>query len=88
MTNIYDIKPTKFKGGGNYEIRHYIGEGPAFGGGTDLGIHGDKYDLNGWTWFPHSFIDALGKGKSVFTGDIDNNNIHFKVKEVEVFKIT
>ena len=34
---------------------------------------------------PNSYKDVLGKGKSIFTGDNDNNK--FNLKEIEVFKL-
>jgi len=86
LTNIYDSKPTKFPSGGGYEIRNYKGCGPAFGGGTDLGVHGNNIVKSGWSWFPHSFKDTLGKGNTIFTGNLEKNNIDFKIEEVEVFK--
>ena len=33
----------------------------------------------------HSYQDVLGKGNSIFSGDINNRN--FKLKELEVFKL-
>ena len=90
LTNIYNSNPTKFPcPDPNYAVRNYIGCGPAFGSGTDLGIQEDinKRCGKGWSWFPHTFKDTLGKGKSIFTGDLDNNNCIFEVKEVEIFRI-
>ena len=90
LTNIYNSEPKKFPSTGNYEIRNYKNCGPAFGGGTDLGIGENRFDLcgKGWAYFPHTFIDVDKKfDKRVFTGDLDNNNILFDVQEVEVFKI-
>ena len=37
--------------------------------------------------FPVSYKDVLGKGKSIFTGDIDKNNKNFILKELEVFQL-
>ena len=37
--------------------------------------------------FPHSYQDILGKGRSIFTGDLNNSNTSFNLKEIEVFKI-
>lgn len=90
LTNIHNTIPAKFpsyKSG--YEIRNYFNCGPAFGSGTDLGIqeYGNNICGRGWSWFPHSFQDTLGFGKSIFTGDLDNNNAIFEIKEVEVFKV-
>ena len=33
----------------------------------------------------NDYQDSLGKGYSVFTGDV--NNTHFKLKEMEIFKV-
>ena len=90
LTNIHNTGPEKFpskKGG--YEIRNYSNCGPAFGSGTDLGIQEDSNNIcgRGWSWFPSSFQDTLGYGKSVFTSNFDNNNVIFEIKEVEIFKI-
>ena len=88
--NIYNTSPSKFpsqKRG--YEVRNYSNCGPAFGWGTDLGIQENENDIcgRGWSWFPGSFKDTLGYGKSIFTGDLDNNNVIFEILEVEVFKV-
>ena len=90
LTNIYNTNPANFPSKQNgYEIRNYSNCGPAFGSGTDLGIQEDinKICGKGWSWFPSTFKDTLGKGKSVFTGDLDKNNCIFEVKELEVFKV-
>ena len=89
LTNIHNTKPAKFPSAGGYEIRNYLDCGPAFGGGTDLGVQEYLNNIcgRGWSWFPHSFKDTLGYGKSVFTSDFDNNNVIFDIKEVEVFKV-
>ena len=90
LINIYNTEPIKFPCiNSGYAIRNYYECGPAFGSGTDLGIHenANKTCGEGLSWFPHTFKDTLGKGKSVFTGDLDNNNCLFEVKEVEVFKV-
>ena len=90
LMNIYNTSPSKFpsqKRG--YEVRNYSNCGPAFGWGTDLGIQENENDIcgRGWSWFPGSFKDTLGYGKSIFTGDLDNNNVIFEIQEVEVFKV-
>jgi len=41
----------------------------------------------GWSYFPNTYPDVLGKGKSIFTGDSNNDNCKFKIKEIEIFKI-
>ena len=87
LTNIHNTQPTKFPSkNDNKEIRHYSGYGPAFGYGTDLGINGNISNNGGWSNFPYTYQDVLGKGKSIFTND--NNNGSFKVNEIEVFKLS
>ena len=57
-----------------------------FGNGNDLGIYADILNKGGWANFScYTYIDSLGKGYSIFTGN--SNNITFKVKEIEVFKL-
>ena len=42
---------------------------------------------NCWTTFPFYYKEILSKAKSVFGGNLDNNEACFKDKEVEVFKL-
>ena len=89
LTNIHNSEPTKFpsKNDGK-EIWNTPNYGPVFGGGPyDLGINGDFINEGGWSNFPYSYQDILGKGKSVFTGDLNNKNSFFKIKEIETFKL-
>jgi len=84
LTNIHGTEPTKFPNSDtNYSIRDYSTYGPTFGGGYD--IHTNKE--GSYANFPHSYQDILGKGKSIFTGDLNNDNRNFNLKEIEVFKI-
>ena len=84
LINIHKTEPTKFPISGScYSIFDDSNYGPTFGVGHDIKIC--KNDIH--TNFPSSYKDILGKGKSVFTGDLDNNNNSFKLKEIEVFKI-
>ena len=82
LTNIHGIEPTKFP---NSDSQYYIYDnstyGPTFGGGHDIKI----YKNGSYSNFPYSYKDILGKGKSIFTGDLNNNK--FNLKEIEVFKI-
>jgi len=88
LSNIYNIEPTKFPSKNDQkEVRNYSDEGPGFGNGSDLGVYGDILNKGGWSNFPYTYPDILGKGKSIFTGDSNNSNSGFKIKEIEVFKI-
>ena len=88
LTNIHNTAPTKYPNTQNYEHAVYHGNdrGPCFGGNHDLGIH-DNYlnNTNSYCRLGHSYPDVLGKGNSVFSGDVNNSN--FKLKELEVFKL-
>ena len=84
LTNIHGTEPTKFPNSNtNYSIYDHSEKGPTFGGGFDIHTNKDGSYAN----FPHSYKDILGKGKSIFTGDLNNSNSNFKLKEIEVFKI-
>jgi len=90
LSNIYNTEPTKFPSNNNQkeEVYHHSGYGPIFGGGSkDLGVRGDFLNSGGWSNFPNTYKDILGKGKSIFTGNSNNSNSDFKIKEIEVFKI-
>ena len=86
LSNIYDIPPNKFDLKNNQNgVFHYYNQGPVFGSNAFLitNILGKNK-----TFFPDNFIDNLNKGKSIFTGNEDNNDEYFNIKEIEVFKIT
>ena len=84
LTNIHNIEPTKFPSKKDQnEVYHDPSCGPSFGYGTDIYI----YNNNNESYFPYTYPDILGKGKSIFTGDLNNNNAYFKIKEIEVFKL-
>ena len=88
LTNIHGTKPTKFPcNNDQHEVYHHPSDGPRFGGGCDLGIYSDFIKDGGWSGFPYTYKDIIGKGKSIFTGDLNNNNPRFKIKEIEIFKI-
>ena len=87
LSNIYNTEPTKFPYVKDRSVGHYPDYGPIFG--NDLYLYNNFTDDNSnYSYFPCSYQDTLGKGKSIFTGDFNNNNIYFKLKEVEVFKIS
>jgi len=86
LTNIYNTEPMKFQSKNNEcEIYYNSDRGPSFGNGPDLAIEKNFEETGGYSHFPKTYIDILGKGNSVFTGNI--NNDEFKVKEIEVFKL-
>ena len=85
LTNIYNTEPTKFpsNNSGN-NVYHGGSYGPLFGYECDFYI---RYDFsNSDSYFPKSYNDVLGKGKSIFTGD--PNNTKLNIKEIEIFKLT
>jgi len=86
LSNIYNTEPTKFPSKNDQkEVAHNSGFGPCFGGGNDLGVNDDILKDGGWSGFPYTYKDILGKGKSIFSGY--SNISGFKIKEIEVFKI-
>ena len=90
LINIHNTEPTKFpfKNKDQYSVYHYSTVGPCFGGGYDIGVNNDNFfDKNSYAHFPYSYQDILGKGNSIFTGDLNNSNYYFKLKEIEVFKL-
>ena len=87
LTSIHNTPPTKFPNTQNFDkaIYHHSNWGPDFG--DDLFI-GDNYlnnNSSGCERFGSSYPDILGKGRSIFSGDLYLNN--FKLKELEVFKL-
>ena len=87
LTNIHNTEPTKFPSkNDNKESYHHSTYGICFGGGHDLGINSDFINSGGWSNFSFTYQDILGKGKSIFTSDLNNNNISFKIKEIEIIK--
>ena len=88
LSNIYNTEPTKFPSKNDKkEVYHNSSYGPCFGGGCDIGVNGDILNSGGWSGFPYTYPDILGKGKSIFTGDSNNNIYKIQIKEIEVFKI-
>ena len=89
LSNIHNTEPTKFPYKSGRSVFHDSNDGPSFGNGTDLRFGNDKKEFNAensnYSCFPNSYQDNLGKGKSVFTGNL--NNEYFILKEIEVFKI-
>ena len=86
LTNIHGTQPTKFESkNDNKEVYHHSSYGPSFGYGCDLAINTDFINDGSWSNFPSTYQDNLGKGKSIFTGDLNNNK--FKLTEIEIFKL-
>ena len=85
LTNIYGTEPTKFPNSDSrYSIYDNSSHGPIFGNGHTIKITKNASYSN----FPSaSYQDSLGKGKSIFTGDLNNDNQKLNLKEIEVFKI-
>ena len=88
ITNIYNTEPTKFPYAKNRSVYHDSSYGPYFGYGADLGFSTSFGGNSNWSNFPYSYKDVLGKGRSIFTGDFNNNNKKFKLKEIEIFKLS
>ena len=89
LTNIYNTVPTKYSNitNQNLAVYHYSGYGPTFGGGHDIYICNNYLNSNSsYSGLGHSYQDILGKGNSIFSGDINTRD--FKLKELEVFKIS
>ena len=87
MTNIHGTEPTKFPIM-NYIFGTYnsLKYGPIFGH-VDIRIYDDYTKSNCECEFPKSYKDTLNKGKSIFTGNLDNNNTKLNTIEIEVFKL-
>ena len=95
LTNIHETAPTKFPNtqDQNYAIYHHPSYGPTFGNGFVLYISNNYLNNNNNGSYSNlsnnsfAYPDVLGKGKSVFTGDANNNNTKINIKELEVFKL-
>ena len=92
LKNIHNTEPTKFPLKNNeqyqYSVYHNSTYGPSFGGGHDIGvIYSDFQNNNSYSNFPYSYNDILGKGSSIFSGNLNNNDYNYKLKELEVFKL-
>ena len=58
--------------------------GPTF---DDLYIYKDYNNQECEINFPRGFKDILGKGKSIFSGDFNNNIKKTKIKDIEIFQL-
>ena len=88
LINIHNSAPTKFNSKSQNEgVYHDSGRGPTFGECCDISISSDFINKDSSSDFPCRYVDSLGKGKSIFTGDFNNGNGNFKLKEIEVFQM-
>ena len=88
LKNIHNSEPTKFNAKSEKEgVYHDSNYGPTFGEACDIYICSDFLNSDSSTDFPCRYVDTLGKGKSIFTGDFNNNNAKFRLKEIEVFQV-
>ena len=84
LTNIHGTNPIKFLSDKEKKVKHHINYGPTFV--SDIWIRTNFCDKNNDSDFLNHWNDSSGKGKSIFTGDLNNNNVRFALSEVEVFK--
>ena len=91
LTNIYNIEPTKFnRTNDNYGVYFNSSHGPWFGNNSNIGfyyVYSQSNNCYSNFGVNEGYKDTLGKGKSIFTGDENNNNIYYKLKEIEAFKL-
>ena len=88
LINIHNTEPTKFPTKSKDEgINHQLDRGPTFGPNCDITISTDYINNDSCSDFPCRYKDILGKGKSIFTSDPNNNNGKFRLREIEVFTI-
>ena len=90
LTNIHGTAPTKYPNtDSRYSVYHNSDRCAVFGGGHDICIANDCFNNNNsFSYIGGSYKDVLGKGCSIFTGDANNNNNNFKLKELEAFKLS
>ena len=89
LINIHNSGPIKFKAKSENEgVYHNSSCGPTFGSNCDIGIAiSDFLNSDAYTDFPCRYVDTLGKGRSIFTGDFNNDITNFRLKEIEVFQL-
>ena len=86
LTNIYGTEPTKFPHNeGEDSLKYDPNYGPAF---DDFIIKNNCLIAEHQSYFPRGHKDVLHKGSSIITGFNDNNKKYFKIKEIEVFKLS
>ena len=89
LTNIYGTEPTKFsqRENNNRSVNHHPQRSACFGNYNDIQVYQDYKNSDSVSTFPCDFTDTLNRGKSIFTGDLNNSNNKFRIKELEVFKL-
>ena len=88
LTNIHNTEPTKFMTKNAKEgVHHSSGYGPTFGSYCDIGITSDFVNSDSSSDFPCRYNDILGKGKSIFTSNFNNDKSNFRLNEIEVFNL-
>ena len=88
LTNSHGIEPSKFPTKNEKEgVSHNSNYDPTFGTHCDIATNSDFVNSDSSSDFPCRYQDILNKGKSILTGNFDNNNGTFRLKEVEVFKL-
>ena len=90
LTNNFGIEPTKFKDKNtNKNVRHSSDYGPSFGDhNSDISVYSNFLEKNSSSNFPEQYNDTTGMGKSLFTGNRNTGESSFKIKEIEVFKVS
>ena len=88
LINIHNSEPMKFQvKSGSEGVYHNSSYGPTFGSCCDITIPSDFINSDSCSDFPCRYTDNLGKGRSIFTGDSNNSNSNFRIKEIEVFRM-
>jgi len=87
LTNVHGTEPTKFPSKDKLNVYHNPSRGPNFGNNNDIRVFDNYLDSKCRFNFPTNYDDILNKGKSIFTGDLNNNNTDAKINEIEVFQI-
>ena len=88
LTNNLEVEPTVFKSKSSKNVHHKEDYGPSFGEhDSDLSIYDNYLEKESKSNFPEQYDDTTGIGKVLFTGNDNNDNKSFKVKEIEVYKI-
>ena len=77
LINTYNTEPTKFPSKNDQKEAYFLTNcGPVFGGGHDLVVYlRNNNSYKDYSNFPFTYEDILGKGKSIFTGDLNIINI-------------